>query len=267
MSTTDTPVVVTDADLINKYAAMATEEPEQVVETQAPLGPEVNLPGGFILEGAVVNTAEVRELNGVDEEAIANAPTTGKALNILLQRGLVKIGGKDVTRDDLDALLAGDRDAILIAIRRVTFGGTAEYRVTCAACDTDQNTVVDLDKDVPVKKLENSEERTWNVETKKGFVTVGLPTGITQKKLLENSEKTSAELNTILLSGCVLSVNGIPSMGASTVLKLGMADRANLVKEIIERNPGPRLGEVKKACEACGEEMNLPISLVDLFRI
>ena len=37
--------------------------------------------------------------------------------------------------------------------------------------------------------------------------------------------------------------------------------------EIIKRNPGPRLGEVTKACKACGELMALPLSLLDLFRI
>ena len=110
-------------------------------------------------------------------------------------------------------------------------------------------------------------DRTWRVSTKKGYVTVSLPTGITQKKLLENADKSSAEINTILLSGCVMDVNGEPSMGASTVLNLGMQDRSKIVEEIINRNPGPRLGEVKKTCKACGEDIALPLSLVDLFRL
>ena len=56
-------------------------------------------------------------------------------------------------------------------------------------------------------------------------------------------------------------------MGASTVLNLGMQDRSKIVEEIINRNPGPRLGEVKKTCKACGEDIALPLSLVDLFRL
>lgn len=260
--------VITDADLINKFAKKAMEEPAQEVETKAPLGPEVKLPGGFIEKGEVIKTAEVRELTGIDEEAIAKASTTGKALNVLLQRGLVKIGSRDATLADLDNLLSGDRDAILIGVRRVTFGDTLDLSVICGNCAETQDVSVHLEDDVPTQTLNDPIiDRTWRVETKKGYVTVTLPTGITQKKLLENSDKTSAEINTLLLSGCVLSVNDQPSMGASTVLNLSMADRSKIIEEILERNPGPRLGEVKKTCRACGENIALPLSLVDLFRV
>ena len=94
-----------------------------------------------------------------------------------------------------------------------------------------------------------------------------LPNGIVQKKLMENMDKTSAEINTLLLSGCIVTINGSPSVGASTALSLSMADRAKIIDQILEKNPGPRLGEVKKACKACGEDMDLPLSLVDLFRL
>jgi len=261
--------IITDAELVNKFAQQALEEPEQVIETKAPLGPEVNLPGGFIeSSGELVKKAEVRELNGVDEEAIAKATSTGKALNILLQRGLVKIGSRDATREDLDALLSGDRDAILLGVRRVTFGNTVDYNVVCASCGEGQVTTIDFNEDVPVKELEDPvADRAFTVQTGKGIAVVSLPTGITQKKLLENSDKTPSELNTILLAGCVRSVNNMPSIGASTVLNMGMADRSKIVEEIISRNPGPRLGEVSKTCKACGELMALPLSLVDLFRL
>jgi len=261
--------IITDAELVNQFAKKAMEEPEQLIETRAPLGPEVKLPGGYIEpNGELVTTVEVRELNGVDEEAIAKASTTGKALNILLQRGLVKIGGRDATRDDLDKLLSGDRDAILIGIRRITFGETIDLRIQCPSCGVEQETSIDLNEDVPTKTMDDPiADRAWKVETKQGYVDIALPTGVTQRKLLENSDKTSAEINTLLLSGCVLSVNGKPSIGASTVLSLGMADRSKIVQEIIDRNPGPRLGEVSKTCKACGEGVALPLSLVDLFRL
>lgn len=260
--------VITNQELINKFAEQAMKEPEQVVTTRAPLGPEVTLPGGFIDNNELVTTVEVRELTGVDEEAIAKASTTGKALNLLLQRGLVKVGRREATKEDLDEMLSGDRDAALIGIRKVTFGETVDFKVTCQGCLTDQITTVDLTDDIPVHRLEEPiGDRTWNIETKKGYVTVTLPTGVVQRKLLENADKTSAEINTLLLTECVLSVNGEPSIGAYTVLSLGIGDRSKIVEEILARNPGPRLGEVKKTCKACGENIALPLSLVDLFRI
>lgn len=260
--------VITNQDLVNKYAEQVMKEPEETVTTRVPLGPEVSLPGGFIENNSLVTTVEVRELNGVDEEAIAKASTTGKALNVLLQRGLVKVGNREATKEDLDQMLSGDRDAALIGIRKVTFGETVEFKVTCQGCLTEQIVSVNLTDDIPVHKLENPvNDRTWSVETKKGYVTVTLPTGSTQRKLLENADKTSAEINTLLLTDCVLSVNGEPSVGAYTVLSLGIGDRSKLVEEILARNPGPRLGEVSKTCKACGEAIAIPLSLVDLFRI
>ena len=259
--------IITDAELVNKAAAMAMEEPAQAVTTRAPSESEVTLPGGFIQpNGEVVLTAEVRELNGADEEAIAKAGTTGKALNALLQRGVIKLGSTEVKKDDLDLLLSGDRDALLLGIRKVTFGSEIDLFSKCVSCGDEDKVTVDLDKDVPVKHL-GDEPRTWDVETKKGTVRVTLPNGVTQRKLLENTDKTSAELTTLLLAGCVLSINGVPSVGAASALSLGMVDRSKITEEIIERNPGPRLGEVKKVCKACGEDMALPLSLLDLFRI
>ena len=260
--------VITDAELVNKFAQQAMEEQTQVIETKAPPGPEVELPGGFIDGNTLVTTVEVRELNGMDEEAIAKASNTGKALNILLQRGLVKIGSRAATQDDLDRLLSGDRDAILIGIRRITFGKTLDTTVFCPSCNAKQDVSIDLKDDIPVSKLEDPiADRAWHIKTKNGVVTVALPTGVTQKRLMENSDKTSAELSTILLSGCVQAVNGAPSLGASTVLNLGISERTQIVEEIMNRTPGPRLGEVSKTCKACGEAIALPLSLVDLFRL
>ena len=261
--------IITDAQLLEQFAAKAMEEPATVIKTRAPSESEVKLPGGYIdLSGELHTTAEVRELTGADEEAVAKAGSTGKALNVLLSKGLVKIGPNQATSADLDALLSGDRDAILLGIRRVTFGQTTEFMVRCSHCSDEHTTTLDLLNDVPITSLDKPEEdRTWKMETKLGTAVVALPNGITQKRLMENYDKTSAELNTLLLSGCIISIAGSPSVGASTALSLGMADRTKIVEEIIKRNPGPRLGEVTKACKACGEEILLPLSLLDLFRL
>jgi len=261
--------IITDAELVSQYAQKAMEEPEKTIITRAPSESTVQLPAGYIMpNGELVKTAEVKELNGADEEAISKAGSTSKSLNILLQRGLIKIGDKDVTKDDLDALLAGDRDAILLGIRKVTFGKTVPLKVRCSFCSEEQSTDVDLETDVPVKVLNDPiSDRVWEVNTKQGVIKLSLPNGITQKKLMDNLDKTSSEINTMLLAGCILSVNNAPSIGAQTALSLGMADRTEIVEEIISRNPGPRLGEVKKVCRACGEDISLPLSLLDLFRL
>ena len=261
--------LISDPKLVAAAAKQFAEEVKVEVTTKAPSDTEVTLPGGFInREGALVKYAEVRELNGADEESIARSGTTGRALNTMLQRGLVSLGMETTSKEDLDTLLSGDRDAILIGVRKATFGKDIEFTGACPSCSADQVIVLDLDKDIPIKTLKDPiEDRMWAYESKLGTVMVGLPTGLTQRRLLENSEKNSAELNTILLAGCVASINGSPSVGASDVLKLSWKDRDVLVQQILERNPGPRLGEVKKSCEACGEDIPMPLTLAALFRV
>lgn len=259
-----------DPAVLEQAINQIDEKPAVKIKTVAPSNSEVTLPGGYVTkEGALVKYAEVRELTGIDEEAIAKAGSSSRALLVMLQRGLVSIGTEDVDKQDLERLLSGDRDSILIGIRKVTFGPHAEFSLTCPHCRTDLDVVVDLDNDIPYRHLDDPiNDRTFEYVSKKhGVIQVSLPTGATQRKLMENTDKTIAELNTILLSGCVDAVDGIASMGASTVLKLGMADREKIVNEIVKRTPGPRLGEVTTSCEACGEQIAMPLALTDLFRL
>jgi hypothetical protein len=262
-----TQFTTTDATQINKLAEGFTAGP-QVIATEAPAPTTVLLPAGFINpDGSLVKTAEIRELNGLDEEAIAKSGSTAKALQTILERGLVSLGDRNATRDDLNALLAGDRDAILLGIRKVTFGKNVEFTAFCDSCENVREFEIDLDNDVQVKELDNPiADRNWIVKLKSGIARIALPNGNTQRKVMENANKTVAELNTLILSGCVTSLNESPVTPLS-VLELGIQDRETLIKEIIEHNPGPRLGEVSKVCEACGKEVDLPLSLAALFRL
>jgi hypothetical protein len=263
VETTSNPKVV------NAAIEEALREAPVVVKTVAPSSSDVNLPGGYISQdGSLVKYAEVRELNGSDEEAIAKAGSLGKVLNTVLQRGLVSLGQEKVTKDTFEDLLAADREAILLGIRKVTFGEQADYNLFCSECGKESIVTIDLNDDVPVSELEDPiNDRKWDVEIKSGVAKVTFPNGRTQRLLMESTEKTIAELNTILLEGCLLGIDGKGSLGTSTVLKLGMGDREKLVAEILAKNPGPRLGDVMKTCEACGTKVNTPLSLMSLFRL
>jgi len=254
---------------VNAAIEEALKEAPVEVKTIAPSNSDVSLPGGYISQdGSLIKYAEVRELNGSDEEAIAKAGSLGKVLNTILQRGLVSLGQEKVTKDTFEDLLAADREAILLGIRKVTFGEEAEYNLFCPKCGEESVVTIDLDKDIPVLELDDPiTDRKWDVEIKAGIAKVTLPNGRTQRLLMESTDKTSAELNTVLLEGCLIGINGQGSLGTSTVLKLGMGDREKLVEEILTKNPGPRLGDVMKTCEACGTEVNTPLSLMSLFRL
>jgi hypothetical protein len=263
----------TNPDLANKLVKQATELSDQEVMVNAvkppvtlPPATDVDLPGGLLDPfSGMIYTAEVRELTGVDEEAISKIPDVAKSLLAILERATVKIGEEKASKDLIDSLLAGDREMLLLAIRKATFGNEVKLGPgLCPHCEEEQIFNVDLSKDVPIKRLEGDVEFT--VECKVGKVLVTLPKGSTQKAIVESTNRTSAELDTIMLKSCVISINGQDVINPDVVRNLGMLDRRTILKEIADRNPGPQLGELKKECKSCGQEVPLPLSLADLFR-
>ena len=229
----------------------------------------VTLAAGLIdpFENTVSTTAEVRELNGADEEAIAKLSDPGKALLAILERATVSIGDQPATKQLLGSLLAGDREALLLAIRKATFGSEVEVSTVCDKCPELQTFKIDLNKDVEVKKLEDPiRDRRFTVELKAGLAKVNLPTGDVQTQIINATDKNSAELDTMLLVACVTEIGDQPVLSPNRIRTLGITDRRLLLDEIAKRNPGPQLSEIKKACGTCGQEVYLPLTLAELFR-
>ena len=275
--TTSTITAAENPALANKLAQEATQIIVEEVVGSTPMitipslpDTNIELPGGFYdpLEDTLVTTAEVKELTGADEEDIVRITETGKALMAILQKGTVSVGGKPADRDTLELLLAGDREALLLGIRCATFGTEIELTdVVCSRCPELQTMTIDLKKDVKTQVLEDRiNDRTFVLDLKVGKVKVTLPTGNTQNKLVNAPNKNNAELDTLLLSNCVLEINDVQILGQAPIRNLGIQDRRTILEEIAKRNPGPLLNEVKKACNTCGQEVELPLTLADLFR-
>lgn len=272
MTIADTQISAADNPaLANELASKAMSDQEATVAAMQPTIPlppdtQVELPGGILdpFEG-LINTAEIRELNGADEEAISRLMDQGKALLSILDRAVVKVGGQPAKKDVLDALLAGDREILLLAIRKATFGSEVRLGPTCPQCGEEQVFIVNLDKDVAIKKL-NEDDRYFTVNCKVGTVKMTLPTGGAQRDLIAATNKNVAELDSILLKHCILSINESPTVSMQQIRELSVRDRRELLKAISERNPGPKLTEIKKTCSACGQEVLLPLSLAELFQ-
>jgi hypothetical protein len=254
-------------DMLKKALQEETQQELNPVITP-PSDNTVELPGGYVTStGEVVRTAEVRELNGRDEEAIAKTTNVGKALMTILQRGVVKVGDAPVTDSILDNLLSGDREALLLAIMRVTFGDTSELSAYCNGCQEVKQVEVNVLRDIKHKVLTDTlNERVFTYKGKVGDVRVQLPTGITQKELINNADKTTAELNTILLENTVLEINGSPVYSKAQVQNLGVVDRKKIIEEISERVPGPQFEDVTITCPDCEGEVTVSINLGSLFR-
>jgi hypothetical protein len=242
-------------------------EAQEKLPVASPSDSEVTLPGGIDdpFEG-MIKTAQVRELTGADEEAIAKIADPGKSLLAILDRAVETIGGKPANKDVLDSLLAGDREMLLLAIRKVTFGEETQVGPgLCPSCSEEQTFTINLNEDVEIRELDEG-DRHFTLKCKVGDVEVSLPNGSVQKALVNASNKNAAELDTIILNGCVTAINGMPVLNTKVVKDLGIKDRRDILKAISDRNPGPQLGAIKKTCSACGSEVPLPLTLAELFQ-
>lgn len=257
-----------DAAKANDLLAQATAEPRTVepAKITTPTDVLVDLPGGIVVDGEVIKTALVRELNGRDEEAIIRADSTPRMFSVIINRATVSVGDKPAKEDLLDRMLVGDRDALLLGIYRATFGDTAELGGWCDGCREFKAVEVNVVTDISTKVLPDGSETTFVVQGKSKEFLITLPTGMTQKKLLANPEANAAESMTTLLEQTVLQIDGKPVFSRAQIQALGVLDRRAIGDAITSRNPGPQFDDINVTCPDCESEVQVPISLGALFR-
>ncbi|MFD9815129.1 hypothetical protein [Streptomyces sp. NPDC059080] len=230
----------------------------------------LTLERGICREGTWYRDAEVKELTGADEEAIASAGSTSyRVFEALLLRGVHTVGNEPMTRRIAAELLIGDREYLVMAIRRATFGNDLEFEaLPCPHCEELVDLTVPLD-DIPVTRLDDAEQTEFDVPLRRQAVaTVRLPTGEDQAAVLAIKDGNTAKQDSEILSRCVLRIRHAD--GSTTkrppATTLSMSDRKTLLKFLADTQPGPRYGDFSFVHETCGEEVTLPISLATLFR-
>ncbi len=257
-------------EMANNLIENALKETKEVIEptVKPPSDNVVNLPGGLLLPtGEIIRTAEVKELTGRDEEAIGKTSSVGKAIMITVDRATVKLGGINADEKHLYNLLAGDRDALLLGIFKATFGPTVTIPCYCDGCKDFKEAVIDIDEDIKTRQLVDPvNDRVFTLPGKRGDIVVQLPNGYVQRELLNNSEKTSAELSSILLEKCILTIDGAPVLGRSQVQNLNIVDRRKVLEEIDKRVPGPQMSNIVIDCPDCGGKVGVPINFGNLFQ-
>lgn len=243
----------------------------------APPDDLVELPGGLVKGDRVVKTAIVKELTGKDEEALARASQSMNVFHFfdrLLTRGVIKLGDEPTTDTEklLREMLIGDRDAIVLGIRKATYGNTVDIESwKCASCGQEAALSMDV-SDIPVKTITPESDRTFEVPMRKGgYAEVRLATGQDQIEIMEKKDLTQAQIETLFLARCVISIvdangfdrsmQGFPSMA----LELSVPDRHAILKELGERQPGPKYDQIEYECESCGKKGMVVVGIGDLF--
>jgi hypothetical protein len=216
------------------------------------------LPGGLALDsGRCLTTAVLRPLLGREEEWLAHASEAPSAARVtrLLSSCLVSLGGEPVTSGLVRKLLVGDRDYLMLQVRRLSLGDDVHAVLTCPACAAR----MDVDfrvSEVPVEaRFQEAPSYTMgapDAERGERVIRFRLPTGGDQEDLVAMSVEEAADE---LLDRCVLDDGGRP---------LSSEERAAVVEKMERLAPQVDL-ELDLVCPECSHSFAAPFDTTMFF--
>jgi hypothetical protein len=174
----------------------------------------VEIPGGFWRDGACVREACLRSLSGEDEAFLLEAGESLSAparVTVLLSRCILQLGAdKNVTPEIVRSLTVGDREALLLHLRRITYGERLPCLVNCANSGCGER----LDVELKVSELlvvPYASPQKWNqISVSAGGrayqVRLRVPDGLDQELLAERSWMNLTDAENLLLQRCVENV-------------------------------------------------------------
>ena len=214
---------------------------------------DVSLPGGLWVGGERRRDAVLRPLNGEDEAfMLEESPGLPPAHRVtaLLERCLVRLGPHEpVGADAVRELDAGDRQALLLHLRRLTFGERLECVLACPAC----NEELDLDLRVGDLLVAPYLERPPEIDAELEGVPVRfrLPTGADEEAAAVAAAADAESAVAAVVERCVARPATFSSEVTDALGELmGELDpQADIVLEL--------------TCAACGETASVPFDVGD----
>jgi len=232
---------------------------------------EVRLPTGFAAGGRWYRTARLRPLNGLDEEALGE-----QAARLLpveraacaLTRCLTALGPKsDIGPEDVLGLTVGDRDALLLHLRRLTYGDRVQSVLRCPQPDCGEKMDLDLSTgEVTVQPNLDAREVYEEVVKEDGAaysVRFRLPTGADQLEVARHAGGDGETLPGLLLRRCV---KGIRKDGVEVELDDGLLDAvAGPLSGRMAELDGQAEVLLNLKCPSCGEGFKAEFDIGDYF--
>ncbi len=225
----------------------------------------VELPGGLCDEtGVAARDAELRRLTGEDEAWLASLSLTvptAAVVSGLLARCTLRLGEQlQPGAERVRRLLVGDRDFLMLALRRLSFGSHFDALLACPACTQTMDMSFEAD-DIPVQRREQVRER-YDLELRRrdgspAQAIFHLPTGADQEALAGGPP---VDPGRALLARCVERIDGSPAAGE----ELDSLDDASLgaLDESIEQLAPTVDLAMRIDCPSCGHVFDADFDLV-----
>jgi predicted RNA-binding Zn-ribbon protein involved in translation (DUF1610 family) len=219
---------------------------------------EVQLPGGLVLDDRHrLESAELCPLTGRDEEWLATHSTAPSAIAVtrILTSCLVRIGDTKPTEKLVRRLLVGDRDFLILQLRRLTLGDEFHVVFPCTACGNKMDVIFGADRmPVTVRPQTRAEYSIQLGLPGNSGTTVRfrLPCGADQEAVVHLKPERAADM---LLDRCVLETGG---------KSFSIADRETIADAMEELAPQVDL-ELDLVCPDCGNQFLAPFDTTAFF--
>lgn len=211
------------------------------------------MPGGVIVEeDRRLSKAVLHSLTGCEEEWLAcnrDAPSATRTTHLLLNC-LCSLDGAPITLDLVRKLLVGDRDYLMLQLRRLTFGDNVHAVVGCPVC----NGKIDVDfrtTEIPVTV--RPQTKPWYTLTLSDrTVRFRLPTGGDQEAVLGISSEAPVDE---LFKHCIVDDGG---------REILPGEREAIIETMEQLAPLVDL-ELDVACPDCEHSFLLPFDMTAYF--
>ncbi len=213
----------------------------------------VSLPGGvFSEEGRLLRKVELRPVTGGEEEWLARSASAPAAhvVSRLLSACLVRVGDGAAKADLAGSLLVGDRDYLMLQLRRMTLGNRLRAVVVCPACAVRMDVEFDVDE-VPVERPAEI-AAAYEVRSGGRRVRFRLPIGADQEAVAAMPLDAAVDA---LLARCTLDDGG----GA-----LSAEEREAVVTAMEQAAPRVEL-DLDLTCPECSYQFAMPFDTSSFF--
>ena len=210
-----------------------------------------DLPGGLVLNGRRLGRAELRPLTGREEEWVTQHATTPSAhiATKLLSACFVRLDDVPVNSEMIGKLLVGDRDYLILQLRRMTLGDHFAAVFSCPACKRAMD-VEFLAQDIAVEpRPQTAATYTWQGSPR--YVNYRLPNGADQEAVADLSPSEAVEA---LIARCV----------DRDFSPLTDEERAAIIAEMDRLAPQIDL-ELDLNCPECGHSFTTPFDCTSFF--
>lgn len=230
-------------------------------------------------DGNVIKEFAIREITGVEEEAISKAgirENGGKVVRTILEKCITRIGditpkiGQREWRDIIQSLSIADQDYALLKIREATLGSEIEMEHKCPHCGASLKSIIDIDE---LNIIPFGGEEILDFELPKGYRDkqgtvhklgkIRYPNGFDREVLDTIARKNIGTANTMLLTRCIVELGDVKVHDA-IIRGLSIKDREYLLNVLRENAYGVEL-ETDITCSSCGEEFRSTLNMVNFL--